>query len=758
MGFLRLTTELLLFLLSFIQSAGAYLLIIRYALSVWRPPPIPKDYTFIVASVYAPEIEIPLYLAGFVFIMVCTLGAYAVMKYLVSRIDPQRASINALFLVWTSLLSLVILALVVTNSRIPLSYAVYAYMVFVLATVLILPARGRRTEKMFRVLSTECTIALALALSVLSTILLWKLFFTNYFRSVQFIELLQKENLLYLYFTGFVWWQFLLVTLSFVVSFLLYLFPPRYLIRIFKNKILNHTVDILAVVGIIAFSSVITPWTFVDGQRLFGYDFRAFMGTINDILGGKTVLVDSFFQYGLILPYALSVIFHFIPLNHTNFFYVNYVINTLGYILMYAVARKWMRSIFIPILFILLIPLHHYYSLLTNVLFNDNITFIRFGWWTILLLYFLVRDEVFRNRSVATIVELLLVGTAVFWAFDVGVYVLFAYVTYTFIRVFLNNRTLRVQLSAFARSLFLLCLTLILFFSIFNGFSFVRAGEFPHWKEYFFHTAIFSSGYGSAKLPLVGQYQIFLLLHLGMVGYVLYWLCIRADRSRELKRELPLVGFVTAYAIFQFLYYVGESRPNLIQITMLPSLMLLVWLLSHTRKILVRTIPISLRLSHKMLLGSAAIAFTIAFGIINTVGVVNAVNLYRYRKPLTYYTNTVFENYRYLPDIQWLKNYFAGTVPYKRKLALITEDDYYFLFETQSTNVIDSGNIYYFLLYSQYEKLCDQLLTRKPQMIFINRFGEEWMGYLKKCASDTYEFAENIGFLDRWERKDVLLE
>ena len=240
----------------------------------------------------------------------------------------------------------------------------------------------------------------------------------------------------------------------------------------------------------------------------------------------------------------------------------------------------------------------------------------------------------------------------------------------------------------------------------------------------------------------------------------MYWLFIRVDRSNELKRELPLVGFVTSYAIFQFMYYVAESRPNPIQITMLPSLMLFCWLLSRTRKISTHTIPFPLRLSHKMLLGSAAIALTIAFGIINTVGIVNAVNVYQYRKPLTYYTNTVFENYRYLPDVQWFKNYLAGTVPYKRKLALITEDDYYFLFETQSTNVIDSGNNYYFLLYSQYEKLCDQLLTRKPQMVFVEKkgVGEEWTGYLKKCISDTYEFAESIGFLDRWERKDVSLE
>ena len=150
---------------------------------------------------------------------------------------------------------------------------------------------------------------------------------------------------------------------------------------------------------------------------------------------------------------------------------------------------------------------------------------------------------------------------------------------------------------------------------------------------------------------------------------------------------------------------------------------------------------------------SVGTALYVSFLVITTIAVLNMINTYKHRGPISYYPKEEFLNKEYLASIAWLKTYFGDTPPYQRQMAIISEGDWLFLMRTQSTNIIDSGFNYYFETKAQYQMLCDQLYDRNPKDLFVQHDpGWGWTDYLRECAYKRYTFVENIGYLDRWER------
>lgn len=206
--------------------------------------------------------------------------------------------------------------------------------------------------------------------------------------------------------------------------------------------------------------------------------------------------------------------------------------------------------------------------------------------------------------------------------------------------------------------------------------------------------------------------------------------------------------------MLQILYYVGESVPGNLHLTILPTLLILCFVLEKIRMNKIIFSSKHLTQSERIALGSVGIAICVSFLILTTVAVLNIKNTYAYRGPISYYPKEEFLSEDYLKSITWLNSHLDSIPPYRRQIAIISEGDWLFLMRTQSTNVIDSGGFnYYFETKAQYQMLCDQLYSRKPRELFIQHdAGWGWTDYLRDCARRQYRFVENIGYLDRWER------
>jgi hypothetical protein len=745
-------TKILLLISGFLQSIGIYFFIIKQALLSYRPPLPPSDFTSVALSYYSPEIEIPLYCFGVMFISILGLTLFIFLKHLFKNINSHILEIIAATEIRVSFLSMVILYYVLSFTSIPL-FTVFFVLVFInfIKTTFYVFGIGKidtyiaRLNTLFDLLVSGCAI-------IFSCFILVKIYFTDYFSSTEFIELLRNAKL-YAFIDKISWQQFTLVSLF--VLFILWSFLNSSKIKFIRKFTANPAFSLIFDCFFILFTvfliSAIVPFTPFYGQKVFWFDFAAVMGTVNDILGGKTILVDSYSQYGLMMPYLLSVVFRFIRLNYANYFLANYLATILGYTTLYLALRIWFKNRFIPVFFLILALLFQYFALPSNILFFGMATCLRFGFWIAVFFYLVTKEKLVKNHTIRIILELLLICFGTFWTFDTGTYLLFSYIAYLMISGLMQKGHLKSRLSAIFKSISLVTISVLFTFILINLFSYLRSGSFPLWSEFYFHARIFSGGMDSNKLPLFGTYLLFLSFYSGLIIYIIYSLL-----EKKNKNYLPIIGFLTSYALLQFVYYIGESKKGGIQLIILPTLVLFCWIIYRFPKFIHKDIFTFFKKSEIIAAGTFCASAILLFLLAFTISFVNTVSAVKNVQNPAFFTQSFFENsfppYReFNQSINWMNSALSDTPAYKRKIALITDADFIFLVNTKSTNIIDSGNIYYFMLKSQHNKLCGQLIARNPDTLFMAHTINAHIDILAKCAMQKYHFVENIGYLDRWE-------
>lgn len=745
-------TKISIFLLltGFLQAVSMFSLIIKYAISHFQPVTNPDIFIPVARAWLKPEIDIPLYLLGILFIPTVGYFLYKLSKFLLGNIPNGAVHYFAAIYFKMTLCLLFSISWIMANRSLIYLYLVFsAYIVLIYFTYAFLLILPNKLAAIFARLSIFLDVVIISAAIAFLAILFKLIFFTNYFLSADFINLVNYEA--YYYFKGFNLIQFSLVSIVFSTLFLFYIHLKVTILDLLKNKYFKYLVDIAAFFFIFFFVSIIVSWNRQYASGMFNY--AGVIGVVNDILGGKTILVDSYSQYGLLMPYIVSIIFLFIPLSYFTFFYLNYVSTIVGFVLLYFSLRKLFKGHIISFFWLFLIPLHHYITQQTNILFTGQNTFLRWGWWIFLFLFLLYKDEIFKNKKFKSVSEYVLVAIGTFWAFDIGLYILFAYIFYIVVDNLMLNTSFLNRMISISKSLFACGISLLAIFSLINIFSLARSGQFPQWSEYLFHTRLFAiSGYGLAKLPNFGPYIFIILFELGIITYILYTLFEESKHSKGTKEELPIIGFLSAYALLQFLYYIGESLPGNLHLTIIPSLILFCWVFYRIPfgKIFYTNF---LNISEKILMGVEGIVIIILFLILSTIAVLNTINAYKLKGPITFYPKPEYmDDKRYIDSIRWLNIYLKDIPPHDRKIAVISEQDWVFLLESKSTNIIDSGNNYYFHLVSQYHKLCNQLYERHPRVLFMqNDNGWGWTDILRGCVYKKYHFVENVGFLNRWE-------
>src|SRR4029078_10999949 len=106
------------------------------------------------------------------------------------------------------------------------------------------------------------------------------------------------------------------------------------------------------------------------------------------------------------------------------------------------------------------------------------------------------------------VVEMLLIGYAFFWAFDVGIYALGAYCGYVFVSEFLTWKRTDEQFMKFILALIKryarIGVSLVLWFAGISLFTYFRAGVWPVWAQFYASTSLFVGGFYMIPLKPVG--------------------------------------------------------------------------------------------------------------------------------------------------------------------------------------------------------------------------------------------------------------
>ena len=492
-------------------------------------------------------------------------------------------------------------------------------------------------------------------------------------------------------------------------------------------------------------------------------DYSYFLGPMNDILHGKTLLVDSDSQYGLLQIYSVALLFKLghIELSYANFAIINVIGYMVGYSLIYVILRVWSRSQVASVVGLLVLVQQNYFVQVSCVLFYPQTGFLRFGLWIPLMLMLLIKSRLRLDRnphlkSLFAWPELFLVSIAFFWGLDSGLYVLIAFVTSVVVDSINLGTSFKHRLFSLFRRVADLLLCVILTFGVIVFYTLIHAGKWPNWGMFASDSILYASGFGMIPMPKIGLWWLLVGVYFLSVLYVLLRLFFFHS-----TKELDVLAFISAYGILQFIYYVGRSDPNNLHHVFIPAVLISCWFFSKT----VGLVKSKLLLTKCRMIGAPVRAVAI-LGFILVILALSSLFLLGTGKMMNDIENrgNIAASFGQRDDMAKLFpnptdqeaiirsidaiNRECGT---SDKVAIISSIDTFFLIKTKKVNQLSTNNLNYYVLKDQVYRLGKEILDSKPNTIFVDRNpAAEAVTILKRIISESYHLAENVGFLDRW--------
>ena len=577
---------------------------------------------------------------------------------------------------------------------------------------------------------------IALAGLIIATSLVAKSLILNSYLSSPSATQLFKENS-YVFFSGLTRPEFLLVFATTLTLFLVWIRHPG-------ESVIFSKLNLLILLIIILSISVFTPFVRgVDGGPYYNYYYL--VGPINDILHGKTLLVDAVSQYGLLSIYFLALPFKFlVPLTFDNFFWMYYFVTCGGYFLAYLIMRRLIGGFLLPALGLFLILQQNYYLQVDSLLSYPQTGFLRFGWWLIVA-YYLTRS------SSRFLVEIVLVSIATFWMSDAGIYVMGAYLSTMVFREIMKRESIKSTIRNIVSRLALICICLLLFLALISTFTLIRSGFLPNWHFFTGEASLFIGGFGLLPMAAIGPHLFFPALYLIILIYILYLMFVSGKKT-EANDQISVLVFIEVFGILQFIYYVGRSHPNNLHHVVIPFIILFCWIIKKAVEF-VRYYHLDLKLRVFVFFGF--LLTLLIFSAIVGAGLKNMAGLYSSRSSGFPELDKLKDDSGYGQSINAIKEDLGGLKGNYRKIAILSKDETFFLVYADSANIINSNNISYFSLMSDLEKLGLQLLKERPEVIYIDHNNNiDQVEIVKRMIEQDYAIKENVGVLDVWQRKE----
>jgi len=711
----------------------------------------------------APEIDIPLYIISWIAVLISFLAYYFINRWLSRRLDTGTKHVLSKGLFFFSLITLcgvqgLFLGVLFGGTKslnlpvVILAFCYLAIATFIIGSCLFQVFRNPKSLSRF----INWSIMIFMIVMGGAGALLVRSVYTNFSiaNAVEHLHTyLPSETMIRN--TSFSWVEIMLTAL-FILLFLGLLIFFETKLRL-KNGLLFLLVDLC-----VAFAIAYAVFGIMTYPISVAFDKDFYMGPINDVIHGKTLMVDSMSQYGSLSIYSLALLFKIpgIHLTYGNFALLVTITFIAGYILIYLLLRLWLRNILIPIFGIFFIVLQNYFVNLYNPMLSPQGFFLRFGCWIPVMFLLLIRTRLAtggRNhlRWILRSVELLFVAIAFFWVLDAGIFVLGAYIVAIFVEEFYvrsgGNLKIRDLLFRMAQIIAML----IVLFGAISILTFVRSHQWPYWYKYIQYSLTFGAGGLSlVRMPVTGLWVVFVAVYLLSAIYIMVKLFFGGGKT---ERDLPIISFITAYGILQFGYYVGESRAATLHALVIAPIMIICWFMlkglhfalsSDGRAFLNRNVlKVSSISLFVILLVSPPILLSTQQMVSQVASRGNVIALISSREDgsrLSYDTNT---QSMALDSVKAIDEIEKG----RERVAIVSSEDTWFLVQTKRTNVMNSNNLKQFDLLSQLDELAPQLLNARPSSVYIDHTVSGYsVEYIKDKIQDYYYFVENVGFLDRY--------
>ena len=319
-----------------------------------------------------------------------------------------------------------------------------------------------------------------------------------------------------------------------------------------------------------------------DGAYLFEpHHYNFYLGPVNDVLRGKSLLVDVNCQYGVGVIYFLALLFKLLPIP-LNYQGLSLLLSTLliaQYALSYLLMRHLFRLQSLAIAALLLMIATGYFSQPEANLPSTGP--LRFGLPYILIGLFAFRD---RLGPWAQPLTYALVGLASLWSFETFTYTLATYLCAEGYALLSDPQPPKRKL----RRLWSLVLgpgaAVTAGHLLLALLTYLRAGVWPDWSHYLDYVALYSvDEFGTMTIETWRPWALFIAVYFLSLILLLY-------KAPAATRPFATIAGLTGLGIVQFTYFLGRSHHNTLYFISIPLILVATfWFLYLQRD--VRRVP-----------------------------------------------------------------------------------------------------------------------------------------------------------------------
>ena len=348
------------------------------------------------------------------------------------------------------------------------------------------------------------------------------------------------------------------------------------LAKIQFSKLGNYVLDGLTLTFIVLL-------TFNASYLFDQHHYNFYLGPINDLLHGKSLLVDINCQYGVLPIYLLAALFKadLFPFTYRGFSCILSLLLIAQYFLAYILLRGILKSTAIPILTLVLILAVNFFSQMNHAVLYPSTGPLRFGLVYLLLGAALLRTRYPDRPKLTLALESGIVGITSIWSVETFFYVAATHmgmVLYesllqaTDIRHFLTHLGRRLAWTASFIAGTHAALTLDILF---------RSGQWPHWDHYLDYIALYSTNeFGTLPIDPWSPWALISAVYFVSLLALVYRVIVLRDGKRNGPH--PVVVGMIFFGIAQFTYYLGRSHPNNLYHISIPALLLVSYWLTRS--------------------------------------------------------------------------------------------------------------------------------------------------------------------------------
>ena len=313
-----------------------------------------------------------------------------------------------------------------------------------------------------------------------------------------------------------------------------------------------------------------------------------YIGPMNRVLHGGTMLVDTFCQYGVLSVLFLAGIFktNLLPYTIQSLSFITSLLCMAQFFTIYLLMTRGLSlNRFYAALLLAVTLMLGLYGTMGVFQAYPSIGPLRFGIVYLLLASIYMKEKYSRFENVFTITAYLIVGVSSLWSFEAFVYTGFAFFGIQLFESFAGPTVPIRALRNLAISVLWTLVAVVLSQLAYALFTYFTAGELPDWKTYMELVMAYTgdNALGSILITPWSPWIFPLAIYFSSLMIFVYKVIFAGGLKKSLKGKI-IIG-LTFFGIAQYTYFLGRSHPNNLYHIVIPVILIagywLVQLMHH---------------------------------------------------------------------------------------------------------------------------------------------------------------------------------